>query len=460
MTLLSMPQPRTPLPGDEGGQSPARRPLLLVSYDFPPVQGPGIWRALGMARHLPEFGWDVQVFAADRSHWHARQDSELLSRVPAAVSVTRVRAVPFGRGPLAALPEPLARRIRGLVPDPLLLPVLRLLAAVRRAAPPGPRVLVTTGPPHVVHLIGLALARSPDWYWVADYRDPWMDDEAQRWRGPYQSWLGRNAEQAVLERADLVTTVSPTWERQLSTRRQAPTALIRNATNIESGTVPDAERPWPAHERVLLFPGTPQPGNSSMTIWDGIRDYAQRCGGGSPLRLVFTGLYEDVHAIIREYGIGHLVEDIGPQPYRRALALMRGADGILVPVSTPPTSPGTIPAKIYDALALGCSIFLLADPEGDAAALLAGGGHMVVPSGDPGEFAEGLRRFASGEPTKDPTVPADLIGWDRRASAEALDRLLRQHGPFADLRTVPIRGEAGSPLAGSAPGTGPAARRA
>ena len=36
---------------------------LIVSYDFPPAGGGGVQRVLKLCKHLPAFGWDVDVLA-------------------------------------------------------------------------------------------------------------------------------------------------------------------------------------------------------------------------------------------------------------------------------------------------------------------------------------------------------------------------------------------------------------
>ena len=36
-------------------------------------------------------------------------------------------------------------------------------------------VIITTGPPHSIHLIGLELKKKMDIKWISDFRDPWTD---------------------------------------------------------------------------------------------------------------------------------------------------------------------------------------------------------------------------------------------------------------------------------------------
>jgi glycosyltransferase involved in cell wall biosynthesis len=214
----------------------------------------------------------------------------------------------------------------------------------------------------------------------------------------------------------------------LAARRPGrPTVLIRNAADLEGIELPLPERPWPKQDRVLLFPGTPQPGNSAATLWEAIRRHLTVAGAGPRCRFAFLGLHADMHALVRSSGIGDRVDDLGPQPHHRALALMQGADGILVPVRATPASAGVIPAKIYEAIALRKFVLLVADPQGDAAALVRSYGRgATASSSDPDSVARALDAFARTPPEDaDFVIPPPFAGWSRTAAAQDLDRALR-----------------------------------
>ena len=144
----------------------------------------------------------------------------------------------------------------------------------------------------------------------------------------------------------------------------------------------------------------------------------------------FLGLHADIHALVRAWDLGAWVEDLGPQPHRRALALMQGADGLLVPVRPSGATTGVIPAKTYEAIALRKPIVLVADPAGDAAALVRTYGRAIVASSsDAGAVARAFDAFA-GDPSigAAPAMPAALAGWSRQAAARDLDRAIRGLG--------------------------------
>ena len=407
-----------------------RRQILIVSYDFPPIQGPGIWRSLGFARHLPALGWTVRVACSDRNYWHSRTDPALLERIPDGVGVHRVRGIPWGARFGRVLPERIAGPLRWRFPEPLLIPILKLAAHALAVASPGSKwCVLTSGPPHVVHLVGLILKRLRGCTWIADYRDLWMDDPVLAWKGGYQRALGHRAERAVMQEADLVVTVTPTWRDLLAARRAGrPTVLIRNAADFDGIELPQAERPWQAGGPVLLFPGTPYTDNGPPALFDGIRRHLVAPGEDRPrCRFAFLGLHGDFRTRVADWGLGPHVLDLGPQPHARTLALMQGADGILVPLRHAATTGGAIPAKAYEAMALGKPILLVADPAGDAAELARAYGRAVIASStDAEDVARALDTFAR-QPASDVAapVPAALAGWSRQAAAMDLDRAIR-----------------------------------
>ena len=63
---------------------------LIVSYYFPPAGGGGVQRVLKLCKHLPAFGWDVDVLAPDDPKWVAH-DPGLAAEIPAGTVVHRAR---------------------------------------------------------------------------------------------------------------------------------------------------------------------------------------------------------------------------------------------------------------------------------------------------------------------------------------------------------------------------------
>ena len=145
----------------------AMRTVLILTYHFPPSAASGSFRLLGFARHLPAHNWRGAVVAPPGLPWEPI-DAGLLDQVPPETSVY---SVPY-------LTSRVARkfaRYKGWFPR-------ALLAAERAIREQKPEAILTSGPPHQVHWMGLFLKWRHKLPWIADFRDPWYS-EARLERG-------------------------------------------------------------------------------------------------------------------------------------------------------------------------------------------------------------------------------------------------------------------------------------
>ena len=55
--------------------------LLIISYFFPPLGGPGVQRAQKFVKYLPEFGWEPIVLTVKKVEYIA-YDESLLKEIP------------------------------------------------------------------------------------------------------------------------------------------------------------------------------------------------------------------------------------------------------------------------------------------------------------------------------------------------------------------------------------------
>ena len=174
--------------------------LLVVAYYFPPAGGPGVQRVLKLVKYLGRFGVQPSVLTVDDGSF-PHQDAALGADIPPGTEVRRApaldplrlyarlksgkgeTAVPVGSlGEATSWGERAARFARAnmFLPDARVGWVPYAARAARRwvdeAAAAGDPfgAVLTSGPPHSAHLVGLALKRArPALRWVADFRDPW-----------------------------------------------------------------------------------------------------------------------------------------------------------------------------------------------------------------------------------------------------------------------------------------------
>jgi len=227
------------------------RKVLIITYYWPPAGGPGVQRWLKFVKYLREFEIEPVVFTPSNADYPV-QDAALLKELPEDIKVFR--------SPIFE-PYRLARiisgkqtdRIRtGIIPterqsfkDRILLWIrgnLFIPDARKYWVKPSVRVLknmakkehfdalITTGPPHSVHLIGLKLKKQLAIPWIADFRDPWTSIG-------YHKQLKLNSaarkkhlslEQEVLNAADEILVTSKTTKREFESITSKPIHVITN----------------------------------------------------------------------------------------------------------------------------------------------------------------------------------------------------------------------------------------
>lgn len=169
--------------------------VLIITYYWPPAGGPGVQRWLKFAKYLPENHWQPIIYTPENPSYPLLDES-LLKEVPADIEVLRHKILePYafaeriskqnkrfkaGRFDVQSHQSLSSRSsvfVRGnfFIPDARMLwinPSVKFLTRYLESNPVD--VLVTTGPPHSMHLIGLKLKkRFSELKWIADFRDPW-----------------------------------------------------------------------------------------------------------------------------------------------------------------------------------------------------------------------------------------------------------------------------------------------
>lgn len=336
------------------------RKLLLLTYHFPPSGAVAVYRMLGLARHLPAHGWETVVVAPPAVPGEP-VDPELVERIPPGTAVHRV---PYPHGKTAKV-------VRRLAPEGMWLP--GALAACRRAIDVHrPDALLTSSPPHCVHLLGRYLKRRHGLPWLVDFRDPWVTDRVPGVGRPVLRFLEPRWENSVVAHADAVIANTPLSQRGLQAAYPAErhkVVAIPNGYDPEDFPAP-APRADKADAVTVLHAGELYAGRDPRPLLDALLAWeAERRPGQKPVRMRFLGRATegtfDLAGEVRRRGLQAVVELGGQVPYRQALEAMTQADFLLL-ITSPDRRMG-IPAKLYEYLGAGRPILALAERDGDVA---------------------------------------------------------------------------------------------
>jgi len=348
-----------------------RRPsVLLVSYHYLPAETPGSRRLDTLARLLLARGWEVVVLTATGTR---RGVSD-----PPGIEVIRTTRSPLGdddRGkPAIASPVvsriPLLRNVTRF-PDKYawwnftLAPRLVALLRSRRID-----VVMSSSPPHSLHL-GVRAARAVQPFrWVAEFRDPWMFP-SRRALSAGPAAVQRRLERSVLQSADRVIANTPgNRDELLASNPRLDPARVRVSTNGY-----DASLYAPAS-----FPAAPEE-SADLTyvgeIYDGMLErYCAAIAAihaRDPARVPRLAVYGTIDSAekkrIASLGLDVYIDDRGFVSHEASIKAMKNARALLVLLPAEERWRTCVPSKLYWYLAARRPIVALV-PEGDASGLV------------------------------------------------------------------------------------------
>ncbi len=209
--------------------------VLIISYYWPPSGGSGVQRWLKFAKYLPKFNWKPVIYTPENPYFDL-MDNSLISEIPNEVEVVKTKIWEpyylkdkiFGKSKNSQTSGLINNTftaknyffnwIRGnfFVPDPKIFWIKKSIKFLLKYINQNNiEYVVSTGPPHSMHLIALGLKKkNKNLKWIADFRDPWskldlLDNFHLSYFAKHKNKL---LEKKVLHKANLILTVSEMWK--------------------------------------------------------------------------------------------------------------------------------------------------------------------------------------------------------------------------------------------------------
>jgi len=369
--------------------------VLIITYYWPPSGGAGVQRWLKFVKYLRQFGWDPIVYTPKNNEIPV-YDASLEKDIPDDITVLKKnirepyaiykrfigakKGEKFNVGGFISesknygLKDKISTFIRGnfFIPDARkfwIRPSVRFLS--RYFKNNAPDLLITTGPPHSMHLIGLQLRKKLQIPWIADFRDPWTrfyqyrDMLISKWADKQHKSL----EKKVLQTADRVITVGWTIKGELENLGADKPLVITNGYDEQDfDHVPAFNNPHFS----IVHTGNISRSKNTLIFWKAIAELVQENESFShDLEIRLAGKLDyTVHHAISDLHLESFVKKLGYQDHNEAIKEQKNATILLLMTSNTPYSQGAIPGRLFEYLAAHRPILAIANPNSDMAKII------------------------------------------------------------------------------------------
>jgi len=346
--------------------------VLLITYYWPPAGGPGVQRWLKFVKYLPDFGIEPIVYCPDNPNYPIT-DASLVADVSSDLTVlkTPIRE-PYKWAQLFSKSKT-ANLSKGLISNQKKQSILeKLLLFVRgnffipdaRVSWIRPSVLflsdyitthqidtiVTTGPPHSLHLIGLQLKQNHAIKWVADFRDPWtqIGYHKKLMLSSFAQKKHKKLETVVLQTADEIVVTSFKTKTIFSELTTTPITVLTNGFDFEitNDSILDSKF-------TLSHIGSLLAGRNPYMLWTVLSDLINESDEfASAFQLNLIGsVSTEVMDAIRIYGLENYISNIGYIPHNEVLEYQKKTQLLLLIEENSKETEYIIPGKLFEYMA-------------------------------------------------------------------------------------------------------------
>ncbi len=347
------------------------RKVLVITYYWPPAGGPGVQRWLKFVKYLRDFGIEPVLYIPENPHYPLLDDSFAHDipddlkiykhsikepyRIASVFSSKKTKRISSGiiQSKNQSFLEKVLLWVRGnlFIPDARKFWVKPSVGFLKDVlVNEGIETVITTGPPHSVHLIGYYLKKSQPLNWIADFRDPWttigyhkklkLSSSAEK--------KHKQLESDVLNSADKIIVTSNTTKLEFQQITNQPIKVITNGYDGEIASSYKLDSKFTiAHIGSLLS------GRNPMNLWKVLSNLLRENEDfKKALQLRFIGVVsEEILASISEAGLQEYIEIVGYVTHYDALAYQKSSQVLLLVEIDSVDTIGIIPGKLFEYMA-------------------------------------------------------------------------------------------------------------
>ena len=367
--------------------------VLIITYYWPPAGGPGVQRWVKFVKYLRDFGIEPIIYTPENPTYPIL-DPHIAADIPEDLNLLKTKIFePYALASLfskektqkisagiiptkkPSLLDKLLLWIRGnlFIPDARVLwvrPSVKYLSEYLTEHPID--TIITTAPPHSLHLIGLRLKEKfPSLRWIADFRDPWTTigyhSQLRLTKRSVRKHLAM--ERTVLQTADTLIVTSPSTQREFQAKTSRPIEVITNGYDDDFPTQTPSLSPYflLSHIGSLLSERNPEP------LWQVLSEMTkEQPDFRRDLRLCLAGKVSDeVLTSLQKWQLTDYLDLKGYISHTEAIALQRQSQLLLLLEINHPKTEGIIPGKLFEYMASQRPILALGYKQWDVKDIIA-----------------------------------------------------------------------------------------
>ena len=365
--------------------------LLIITYYWPPAGGPGVQRWLKFVKYLPDFDVQPIVFVPENPTYPI-VDSNLVSEVSdkaiilktpifepyqlaSFLSKNKTKKISSGIIPnqkKQSFLEKLMLWVRGnlFIPDARVFWVKPSIAYLEKYIRENEiDTIITSGPPHSLHLIGLELKQKMNLKWLADFRDPWttIGYHKSLRLSQYAANKHKQLESQVLNSADTIIVTSKTTKTEFQALTTKPIEVITNGFDVEKVDKQTLDTKFSlAHIGSFLSERNPK------ILWESLVELCNEIPEFKfHLEIKLIGaISQEVLETIEQFGLNSFLNNLGYVSHAEAVAHQRKSQVLLLIEINSEETKSILPGKVFEYMVSERPIVAIGPKDSDFAEII------------------------------------------------------------------------------------------
>ena len=365
--------------------------ILIITYYWPPAGGPGVQRWLKFVKYLPDFGIQPIVYIPENPTYPI-VDENLVKEVSdktiilkqkifepyqlaSFLSKNKTQKISSGIIPNQKKQSFLDKTflwIRGnlFIPDARVFWVKPSVAYLEKyIVENNIDTIVTSGPPHSLHLIGLELKQKLDLKWFADFRDPWttIGYHKSLRLSSFAAKKHKSLEHQVLNTADTIIVTSKTTKTEFVAITNKPIAVITNGYDMEQ-----VEKQVLDSKFSLAHIGSFLSERNPLILWESLVELINEIPEfKSHVEIKLIGaVSQEVLETMTQFGLNSYLNNLGYVSHAEAIAHQRKSQVLLLVEINSQETKSIIPGKLFEYMVSSRPIIAIGPKGSDFAEII------------------------------------------------------------------------------------------